>query len=234
MMFSQFNLYIWDESADDLNSTIVSFNLEPCRSQQTSNTTSRRRRGIEHQQQQHRVKRNSDASVLESDEPFGMEVNMQVEPDMEFMNATPIDSFKMLYSVMNVSDPVQPIHIKVVPVNNQTLNVFAKMDENPSPEDFVWSKTVPGNVSEEYPELAYTLLLPAANLTNGTVFVGVQLGECDVAEDCETPGDLLQYYISIQNGGCRVWDETNEMWIFDTCEVCSSTHMYIECMLVSN
>ena len=106
-------------------------------------------------------------------------------------------------------------------MENQTLNVYVKTDENPSPTDYQWTKTVPENITDlEYPDLAYTLVLPAANLTNGSeIFVGVQLDECIPQDSCADIGDLLQYYISIQNGGCRTWDADNEVWNYENCKV---------------
>ena len=218
MIFCQFNLYIWDISADDMNSSLVSFLLEPCRPL-PSNSTRRRRQTMDIISRRKRFTQPD--NLFEADEPFGMETNMKVDADMIFMNATPVDKFSMLYNVFNMSDPIQAVIIKVIPPSNESLNVFAKLEMNPSPEDYDWYKTVPGNESGGTgdPTLDYTLLLPAKNLTNGTVYVGVQLDRCIEGLECVDTGDLMQYYISIQNGGCRVWDDENEKWIFDVCQV---------------
>lgn len=149
-IFSDINLYLWDESADGINSPITDMTMHEC-----PESANRQKRSV---------------SVIENIIPEE-DIDIQFPlTGMEIIevNSTTDDRYTMLYHQFNISetDPL-PVQLTFEPLLNDMV-LFANLGSRPTPMNYQWS--FHGNDTQ-------TLYIPSANLTgnNGSIWIGVGL-----------------------------------------------------------
>ena len=169
MMFSDLNMYMWDSTADNVNSPTADLNMQHCKEQDDETARRRKRRATE-----------EEPSAVTLEDELTIELPLK---DLEVIqvNTTTSDRYGMLYHRFNISedeDELRPVSVSVYPLDNDTLILYARLGGPPSPTDHQWNMIVSRNISQtEENIMPPTLYIPTSNLTNnnGSIWVGVGL-----------------------------------------------------------
>lgn len=121
---SEVNIFMWDESEKDVTSNIFILNLAKC-----YGGGSRRKRSTE----------------LVPSIPYLVDrLPTQELAQPQLVNETAMDMNIMFYHYMNVSIPLNPVLVTVIPVSkNNKLEVFVNINSVPTPDDHLLRVVVP-------------------------------------------------------------------------------------------
>ena len=171
-MFTAVNMHMWDPSADNIKSSILTISVGQCSEGEHTSKRSKRSAGDDVQH----------AAVFE------VEVPMTPDKPATFVNETPTVN-DMLYHTFKVdSDSPDPVQINIYPFDpNVTLGIYIRHSAEPSQERYDSFHTITSNTTSTslnssldnitnnvHYDLLHTLVIPKENITKiGTYFVGI-------------------------------------------------------------
>ncbi len=175
-MFSDINPFIADISSDKVQSSIVNFTMANCR--ESLPTEADTPGNPDNGTSSHRRKRAVETLPEHSDEVMAISLNLPGK-EASYVNGSTIDIYKMLYHTVNMTEPVESMVIAVYPLANESLTVYVRLGNPPTPDNYNWTMNVSGSPGVGTGDARYSLLIPAedmrnVSLANDTVNIGIR------------------------------------------------------------
>ncbi|PAA69298.1 hypothetical protein BOX15_Mlig000160g1 [Macrostomum lignano] len=188
LLLTDANPYHWDESADQLSSSVLSNWISNCSA--------------------HRVKRSAAIAA-------GKEYLMKLDTgsmELKTVRTTPADQSLMVYhSFVSTGDPVQLI---ILPEAGVQLEVFIEAEMKPDPMNCTWQYVMPKTLGNGSSDSA--ILLPADSfLPNQTVNVGLRRLGCirDENRNVNCTNHTVSYSFGIVVQNCYAWNSSSDSWV---------------------
>ena len=155
------NTLIWHESAKEVSSGLVDFQLDDCAV--NSSRLYRRKRS---------------STELLGKPVIEVELGAQNAANLTFITSNFSDGNKLVYHHLNLSEAAQAITITAYPLNYKSkLEVFVNVDEKANHSSFIWSQIFSfTNWSTSDDDNSSFIFIGAYNLTNAT-FLSIAVGD---------------------------------------------------------
>lgn len=98
---------------------------------------------------------------------------------LSYINETAVDSKGLLFHTLNISVADTAVRVTFIPEENTTFELYYSVGAAPYPDTHSLWRTVSRNVSDDidmdavWADNRYTTFIPAANLSLGTLYVGI-------------------------------------------------------------
>lgn len=157
MIFSKINPFIYGKNnTPKVDTSVLTFKLKECSNQ-------RRKRS------------SSSSDYLQIPGNVTMTLVTKDLPDMFYMNITPNGTAGMVYHTFNV--PMSPISLEIslLPVlENDTFDLYIRQHKMADLDMYDWKVSIPQNLTDSTEEEKFSFFIPASNLTEGLLYVGVK------------------------------------------------------------